>query len=146
PMKVSRQTLALAVSTAALLWPFLGTAAHAVGSEAEDSRDVVMRSLGTLLQWPYAIQTGLLLTALVALAAYLWNRPPQGNEETDVLAVRPMSLAELLAAGREALQREHWEEARGYFEDAVNVAPGDGAARAGLESARRRQAPAAEEG
>jgi len=146
PMRVSRQTLALAVSTAALLWPFLGTAAHAVGSDAEDSSDVVMRSLGTLLQWPYAIQTGLLATALLALVAYLWNRPRQSSEETNVLAVRPMPLAELLAAGREALRKGHWEEARGYFEDAVNVAPADADARAGLEASRQHQAPAAEGG
>src|SRR5262245_59958808 len=81
------------------------------------------------------------LLASLALGLYLWNRPRQDSEEQDVLAVRPLSAAELLDAGRRALLKKGWAEAVRCFEDAVNLAPDDPAARAALEDARRQEAP-----
>jgi Flp pilus assembly protein TadD len=48
-----------------------------------------------------------------------------------------MTLPELMSAGRQALTDRKWAEAQSFFEDAVNVAPRDPAARAGLARARR---------
>src|SRR5205807_8861448 len=131
-------TLAIVISFAGLLWPFLGATVKQMGSQ-EEPKDLVLRYLIEFLRWPHAIDIGLAVTAV--LAAFFWwlNRPKESSEETDVLGVKPMSLDELLAEGRRCLLQEHWEEARGYFEDAVNVSPDSQAARAGLEHARQRR-------
>jgi hypothetical protein len=138
PMKVRKQTLAIVVSCAGLLWPFLGATVKQMGGQ-EEPKDMVMHFLIEFLRWPHAIEVGLAVIALLAACFWWLNRSKESSEETDVLGVKPMSLDELLAEGRRCLLQEHWEEARGYFEDAVNVSPDSRAARSGLEHARQRR-------
>jgi hypothetical protein len=138
PMKVSKQTMAVVVSFAGLLWPFLGSALKSAGVE-DEPKDVVRRYLFEFMRWPYAIEAGLAVLSLLAVAFWWWNRPRESSEETDVLSVKPMSLVELLAEGRRCLLLEHWDEARSYYEDAVNAAPENHEAKSGLEQALARR-------
>jgi hypothetical protein len=135
-VKVVRQTVAVVVSVAGLVWPLLGTAAQHLGMEVKDSQDLLARGLQAFLALPHAIEMGFAVLLLVALLFYWWNRPRLAGKDTDVLAVRPMSLAELLAAGRLEAARKQWAEAASFFEDAVNVDPGSTEARAELEAVR----------
>jgi tetratricopeptide (TPR) repeat protein len=135
-IKVSRQTVALVASAAGFAWPLLCAAAQKLGVEFEDSGDLLSRGLQAFFALPHAIETGFSGLLLVALGFYGWNRPRRAGADADVLSVRPLSLEELLAAGRLAAAKKEWEEAAGYFEDAVNVAPSNVAARAELAAVR----------
>lgn len=139
PMKVRKQTLAVVVSVVGLLWPFFANAARTMGADENATKDFAMQALTEFLRWPYAVEAGLAVLAVAAVVFYWINRPRESSEDTDVLSVKPMSLEELLAEGQRCLAQEHWEVARSYFEDAVNVAPQSPEAKHGLQQAREKR-------
>jgi hypothetical protein len=143
PVEVRRQTLAVIASFAGLLWPFLGSMVKTMGGQ-EEPRDFVLRVLVQFLRRPFAIEAGLAAIACLAVFFYWWNRPRESSEEQNVLGVKPMSLEELLFEGKRCLLLEHWDEARSYYEDAVNVDPRSQEARTGLERAATRRPATAE--
>jgi hypothetical protein len=128
---VCKQTVAQVCSAAAVAWPFLS------GKMGGDTSALTAMA-SDLMATPMVPEMGLTALGIAAVWSYLANRPQEAGQETDVLAVRPLSAGELIADGRKALAEGKWTSAAGLFEDAVNVEPDNATARAGLIEARRR--------
>jgi hypothetical protein len=132
-VEVCRQTAAKVLSAVGLGWPLVNGMMG--GPEAKAS--MLTAAVTGVLQTPGIVEAGLVGLGVAAVWSYLRNRPEEAGEDTDVPAVRPLSAAELIADGRKALAERRWTDAIGLFEDAVNVAPTDRDARAGLAAALR---------
>lgn len=132
-IEVCRQTAAKVLSAVGLGWPLVNGMMG--GPEAKAS--MLTAAVTGVMQTPGIVEAGLVGLGVAAVWSYLRNRPEEAGEDTDVLAVRPLSAAELIADGRKALAERRWTDAIGLFEDAVNVAPNDRDARAGLAAALR---------
>jgi hypothetical protein len=133
--EVVTQTAARVASVASVIWPFLSSVLKGEGQTAVQGS--LMQYIGEALRRPYAMESGIAALLAAAFVLYLANRPRESSEEREFSGASPMTAAELIAAGRQALTDRKWEEAESFFEDAVNVAPRDAGARAGLARARR---------